>query len=464
MGAKISSPRPDAVPALRSGWRAGSLALLLLPALLLGCKQEIVPEPYQPTDAHDAYEHSLRQANLAETALGKDWISMAQAVLDAPIEVRPPFEEMFYVNPAAAFAVAYRFSALRGQRIELMVEVSAQQPGRLFIDLFRVPAEREQGWILVASANGDETRLEFESQRDNRYVVRLQPELLRGGQYKVTLRQVPSLAFPVSGRNSRAILSTFGQSRDGGRRRHHGIDIFAPRHTPVLSPCRAYVRNVGESDLGGRVIWLYDPRRRLHLYFAHLQSQDVRPNLWVETGQQIGTVGNTGNARSTHPHLHFGIYARGSGPVDPYHFVAETRTKPAAISADTLVLGSWMRSSVEPVALRSSWGSRPEPEQSLARHLPLLILAATGNMYRVQLPDGTSGYLPAKTLEPIDGVLQRQTAAIAREVKDTPASDGAAILLLTAGEEVSILGKFAEHWLVRTSRGSTGWIPIEEGH
>ena len=36
----------------------------------------------------------------------------------------------------------------------------------------------------------------------------------------------------------------------------------------------------------------------------------------------MGYVGNTGNARTTPPHLHFGIYSRGEGPLDPLPFVA----------------------------------------------------------------------------------------------------------------------------------------------
>jgi murein DD-endopeptidase MepM/ murein hydrolase activator NlpD len=41
----------------------------------------------------------------------------------------------------------------------------------------------------------------------------------------------------------------------------------------------------------------------------------------VQAGDIIGYVGNTGNARTTPPHLHFGIYGRGEGPIDPLPFV-----------------------------------------------------------------------------------------------------------------------------------------------
>ena len=92
-----------------------------------------------------------------------------------------------------------------------------------------------------------------------------------------------------------------GAPREGGRRSHHGVDIFAPRGTEVRATSRARVRRVDEWKLGGRVIWLEDPERDLRLYFAHLETQDVLEGTWVAPGDRIGTVGNTGNARTTPP-------------------------------------------------------------------------------------------------------------------------------------------------------------------
>jgi murein DD-endopeptidase MepM/ murein hydrolase activator NlpD len=74
----------------------------------------------------------------------------------------------------------------------------------------------------------------------------------------------------------------------------------------------------------------------MYLYFAHLETREVERGDQVRAGQQIGTVGNTGNARYTRPHLHFGIYS--SGPIDPFHFIAETDTIPGKIVGDTLLI------------------------------------------------------------------------------------------------------------------------------
>jgi murein DD-endopeptidase MepM/ murein hydrolase activator NlpD len=135
-------------------------------------------------------------------------------------------------------------------------------------------------------------------------------------------RTTAALSFPVAGRNRAAVQSYFRDPRDGGRREHHGVDIFAPRDTPVLAASSGLVSSVATTPVGGHVVWVWDPRRGQSHYYAHLSRQTVHTGQPVTAGDVIGYVGNTGNARTTPPHLHFGIYARGDGPIDPLPFVA----------------------------------------------------------------------------------------------------------------------------------------------
>ena len=94
----------------------GSLLLSLV--VTAACKREIVPEPYAPTGAHDAYRHALEQAGLHRTALGRDWAKAAEDALRSPVPVEAPFEETFHVDSAEAFALGYRFSVKRARIVD----------------------------------------------------------------------------------------------------------------------------------------------------------------------------------------------------------------------------------------------------------------------------------------------------------------------------------------------------------
>jgi murein DD-endopeptidase MepM/ murein hydrolase activator NlpD len=114
------------------------------------------------------------------------------------------------------------------------------------------------------------------------------------------------LTVPVAGVYPERLSSSFGAPRSGGRR-HEGIDIFAHRGTPVVAAAPGRVIRVGHNHLGGRVVWVAGAGARLY-YYAHLNSFSVEEGATVAAGQELGRVGNSGNAVSTPPHLHFGVY------------------------------------------------------------------------------------------------------------------------------------------------------------
>lgn len=124
------------------------------------------------------------------------------------------------------------------------------------------------------------------------------------------------LPVPVQGVPVQGLADTWGAARADGRR-HQGIDIFAPCGTPVLSATEGVVTRVGVNDLGGQVVWVMGPGRQMH-YYAHLDGYaDIRRGQLVAPGAVLGYVGNTGNARGTPPHLHYGIYGA-RGALNPY--------------------------------------------------------------------------------------------------------------------------------------------------
>ena len=126
-----------------------------------------------------------------------------------------------------------------------------------------------------------------------------------------------TLPVPVQGVSMRAVRDTFGAPRPGDRT-HQGIDVFAPRGTPVLSTTRGIVARIGENSLGGTVVWVLGPGGDRH-YYAHLNSvADIKMGQRVAPGYMLGTVGTSGNARSTPPHLHYGVYRRAEGAINPF--------------------------------------------------------------------------------------------------------------------------------------------------
>ena len=112
------------------------------------------------------------------------------------------------------------------------------------------------------------------------------------------------------------LTDTWGAARSQGRS-HEGIDIFAARGTPVQATTQGIVSKVGENTLGGRVVVVVGPGGAGH-YYAHLEDYaDIAPNDWVNAGDIIGYVGDSGNAKGTPSHVHYGIYINGSA-VNPY--------------------------------------------------------------------------------------------------------------------------------------------------
>lgn len=102
------------------------------------------------------------------------------------------------------------------------------------------------------------------------------------------------------------VENTYGGKRPGGRK-HEGLDIFAPRLSPVVSAIDGIILKAGRDILGGNVIWILGNDYRIY-YYAHLSKcLDFKSEVKVKQGQTIGYVGNSGNAVSTPPHLHFEI-------------------------------------------------------------------------------------------------------------------------------------------------------------
>lgn len=190
--------------------------------------------------------------------------------------------------------------------------------------------------------------------------------------------------FPVASRELSNIVSRFGDARDGGRRTHLGIDIAAPRGTAVVAVSDGRVERVENTKFGGRVVWLTEDGSARRHYFAHLESIKVARGQRVRAGQTIGTVGTSGNASSTAPHLHYAVRV-GKDHLDPTSLF---RNRGEA--TDSTGAARVMRTRLAGAALKAKPGG--PTIAVLSANQPVTIQSESGRFYRVRYR-GKTGYI-----------------------------------------------------------------------
>lgn len=135
------------------------------------------------------------------------------------------------------------------------------------------------------------------------------PNLIREGAEL----QVPGPPWLCPVQGPRQFSDSWGAPRPGGRR-HLGVDVFAARGTPVVANVGGILTHAKGATAG--LAYYLQGDDSYTYYGAHLDALEGPPGR-VEQGARIGTVGSTGNARGTTPHLHFEIKPAGGAPVNP---------------------------------------------------------------------------------------------------------------------------------------------------
>lgn len=138
------------------------------------------------------------------------------------------------------------------------------------------------------------------------------PDVVRAG---TRLRLPGGWRCPVPGAR---FVNDFGVPKTGGRF-HEGIDLKAPRGTPVLAPVAGTVEQTTGSR-GGRQFVLRGTDGVVYVG-THMASFGAGPGR-VAAGDRLGRVGTSGNARGTTPHLHFEMERDGTD-VNPYPLLVQ---------------------------------------------------------------------------------------------------------------------------------------------
>lgn len=427
------------------------LSALLISLLFISCSPR--GGLFGKKSPHDQYAKKLTDAGLDKTSLGVSWFTAAVNALNRPLAINIPFKEVGYFAGETPKAAGYSFPVKKGEVLVTQIQIHPAGSANLFIDLWHKSGNDDPKYI--ASSDTSTLVLRQEIDEDGNYILRLQPELLRGIQYTLTITTEPSLAFPVRSHDQPRTSSFWGAARDGGTRSHEGIDIFAKRGTPAIAGAGGRVTRVNENNLGGKVVFMRPAGKNYSLYYAHLDSQIVKEGDRVETGDTIGFIGNTGNARTTPPHLHFGIYSA-RGAVDPFPFVNANRPQPKEVTVLLRELNSIARTTNSTGLLTSLIDKKAA--MRLSPHTLVRIVGATDGWYKISTPDGDEGYADRNSISPT--VYRNATIQSSRPLFDRPDSLSAIITQIQPSSEVEILGMYNGFQYVKKGNVA-GWMVVD---
>jgi murein DD-endopeptidase MepM/ murein hydrolase activator NlpD len=129
-----------------------------------------------------------------------------------------------------------------------------------------------------------------------------------------------SMIFPVAGPHT--FGDGFGAARSGHT--HQGQDIMAACGTPLVAVSRAKVKFVSYQGAAGNYVVIRNKKLHQDYMYAHLATRaSVIKGTVVQPGQQIGIVGDTGDATACHLHfeLWLGKWYRGGHPINPMPYL-----------------------------------------------------------------------------------------------------------------------------------------------
>ncbi|MCF2491215.1 peptidoglycan DD-metalloendopeptidase family protein [Dyadobacter sp. CY347] len=376
------------------------LVRLLIVVLVVGFAVSCKPVPVShwfPVTPREHYEKELYKAKMEKTAAGQTWFRVGEAVLNDSVFSLAPYQERFFLGDSVP-AQAILLKVPEGRRLVIApTREEGDTSAHFFMELYKIKRNGKPQRLDYIS---DKTQtLTYTNDDSDTLLLRLQTGLNEQTAVSLSLTTEPALGFPVSGHSMSSVISFWGADRDGGVRSHEGIDIRAKRGTPVIAAQNGFVTQTGTNNLGGKVVFLSSVSSSYSLYYAHLDSQMVSVGQRVIVGDTLGLVGNTGNAITTAPHLHFGIYARGSGAVNPLPFIDNRKEKIPGLPERSRWLGDTVH-----IRRKANLYVSPQFEKSgqiasLPANTLVRILGEMAKGFRVETENGAKGYIPTVPFE-----------------------------------------------------------------
>lgn len=430
--------------------------ILFFVLFIYGCSEKGPAGIFSKRTLHEKYTDKLIQTGLNTTNMGRLWLVAADSSFKKPISISLPYQENGYFGADKPLARTYLFSVTRGEKITIHLKKNPSENFMIYMDVWesdttQIPRKH------ILSNDTLSNSFSFEASENARYIMRIQPELLVTGDYHLLITNEPSLNFPVMGKST--IQSKFGVGRDNNTRKHEGVDIFAARGTPAIAASNGVITRVGTNNLGGNIVFMRPDEKNYSLYYAHLDAQTVINGQEIHRGDTIGFVGNSGNAITTSPHLHFGIYTA-QGAIDPAPFILKKTTPLLPIKGDNNLLGTVAKtnklSKIYTDPLKRS------TNKSLPKNTIIKVLSTTAESYFIELPNQEQGFIKMQELNKLS-ILSTTKLKSNTPIYATPDLTAPKKLIAAGGETVYILGHFKEFNFVRLEE-SEGWVLQSENN
>jgi len=340
----------------------------------------------------EKYEKKLKKESPG--ALAK-WEAEILGALEHEAAPRLPYSAKGHLLPDRIEAFSFNTSLRIGEKLQLQLKPNVQGV-QMFAELYQKTDNPEKPYSFLTAAGKSSLELNHEVTESGEYKILIAGEAGIASAYELHLSANPLYLFPVKGGENSDIKSLWGAPRDGGKRSHEGIDIFADKGTDLIAVTDGKIE-LRDGGLGGKQVWLYDRQRRIRIYYAHLDNQIARDGSFVNAGDVVGTVGNTGNAKTTPPHLHFGTYLSKRGAQNPIGFVEKKPISTLEI-VQPLENKSLVEVQTSRLNLRTGNYKNAPIVRELSQGMPLIVLEAAGEHYHVRTPSGDAGFVLAKAV------------------------------------------------------------------
>lgn len=354
--------------------------LFLISCFFCSCTQiQNTADAILKPSAREVYAREFKDKMILE-----QWQKAFEASKTDSLSITLPYVEQGKFNPEKIFVYSYDVFLERGEVLNVVAEKSVDS-AMIFIDVFK----KDLNLKPLKTSEKDTSELNLEIEESSFYKIIVQPSIYSSEPFTIKIYTEPSYQFPVAGSGNQSIQSFWGANRDGGNRSHEGVDIFAKRGTPIVAATEGRVGFTGERGLGGKQVWLSDGLLGNSIYYAHLDSIFVSSGQKVNRGDTLGTVGNTGNAKNSPPHLHFGIYQRIGGAIDPLHFIKQ-KTIPKSGSSFEIINGMVLKNKSE---LRLGAATTYPKITFLNKEDSVFILGKSEKWYHVSVGDSLKGFI-----------------------------------------------------------------------